>query len=376
MSDITAGYVFSPFETNIDHNKLNTACAGNLAVSAITGRPPNTNPSSSWVVLISDGTSLYKVAATDLVFNHGDLIKNRTSDTSPDPNADMVLDLDSSAGSYKQIKISDMSFGAGVSVHSAPVGGDSIPIYDSAGTAQKRITLSGLIHNATAHTAPIGADEIIVWDSANTAFKKISLYNLLHQLPVATVPAGAGTDEYLVSDASGTIKRITQTSQFTGLTQQAGLDSADIVQFWDVSVPAIRKANFGDILNWSKPNLVTKSVVTGTIPASGSYVNIPHTLGFAPSQYRCVLSCTAATTGGGSGYDVGDEISLRSVYGDSYVPAFNERILNGDTTNVQIQRTAVSTRLFIPSKSGGTQVQIDSTEIGKWQLKVYSTYFP
>ncbi len=195
MADIAKG------ETFADGEQLTGARLNNLLDSAVINTAFHTakssagsNPSTSAteVMVYDSGASSFKRSTLGaLVFDHTSLLSARSAKTVP-VAADLLLLADSAASNaYKSISLANLLFGA--AAHSAPIGDDSIAIYDSANSAVKKIALSDLSTLLPAHTAPVNADKLMIYDSADGELNNITLGALINGATAATVPIAADT---------------------------------------------------------------------------------------------------------------------------------------------------------------------------------------
>lgn len=349
---------------------MDQALAGTVNSTFYSGKAATSAPAGSAVALLLIGSTFYRCTLDDMVFNNAALLASRTSDTSPDPNADSLLAYDASGAALRSVLTKNLLFGAGVTAWATPIGADRIPIYDSAGASSKYITLANLIHGAPAWTTPIGADELAIYDSAGGLYKRVTLNALVGGLPTWANPIGA--DSIPIYDSAGTtLKRATLATLITGQTAEATLADADVFLFHDASATATRKVTGANLKAYAQAGIsaVTKYVSASdtSIPGADGAIEESHGLAGVPHSVQwCLVNVT-----GEHGYVTGDLVPVETVWTNTYpgVPFTTYKT----ATKVGISCATGSWPIRILHKTAGT---VSTLTNSNWKLRAYATYVP
>lgn len=415
MSDISTGYSFTPGEINITDAKLNQAVnSATINTSFYTGKgATGLSPAKATTKLLVYDTAaaVYKQdTLANIIFDSAEFVVNRAVKASP-TGAEQTLVND--GGTLKQVTITS-SIGYNTA-HTAPIGADKIPIYDTTASAIKYITCSTLINGAVAKAAPALGDSVAIYDLAGTAYKKTSVQNIfdttynalttkatlkdndLVQLydvtgaaakkspitalqPVYTGVDAGGTDAYAIT------ANITPVAYFTGMvvvfkanTANTGACSLNVNA---LGVKSIKKAVSVDLsdadiaagqwvtviydgTNFQLQNPIgIRATALQAIPASGTATLVAHGLGFVPRFMRwVVVNNTAAVE---AGYAQNDEVEafamVNTVSGGQSLYPF------ADGTNVGME--FISTNFGTGHKTTGALTGITTAN---WRFKCYYT---
>lgn len=107
-----------------------------------------------------------------------------------------------------------------------------------------------------------------------------------------------------------------------------------------------------------------------SIPAAGTKLEIPHSLGKIPQFFRVVFRCNASV----DGYAVGDELDVGCFTTDNSGdeqnwPAFS---VSSDATNIYLSTSSNYDYIQYVAKGGGGA----ALDFSKWKVKAYAIYTP
>ncbi len=327
MSDIvtSGGGVFKPGQINVGDAELNAIVANAVIqttfVSGKAAASANPDKATHYVLLLDSSGGTYKKATLAAAFfDSSEFIQNRTTKATP-VAADTILIGDSAAGGApKTSTVYAIVFGAGA--HAAPIAADCIPIYNSAGSALGKITLSNLIDLLAAHTAPVAGDKIMVRE-AGGAVRGMTLVNLLNGMVAETVPAAAM--KVAITDGV-TVKNVTLATLISGIaTSLVTPAGTELAQVNDAGT--LKKLLLSDLKTYAAAGMQSaiKTSVPVACPAAGVSVDFAHLLGSAPKFVRWVLVNTTAT----AHYSLNDEVDVyvhvNNSGGNPYSESFETR---------------------------------------------------
>lgn len=348
MGDIitSGGGVFTPGQLNVGDAELNAittnAVIQTTFVSGKGSASANPDKANHYVLLLdsSGATPIYKKATlAAAIFDSAEFIQNRTIKATP-VAADTILIGDSAAGGApKTSTLVTILFSA--VAHAAPIAADTIPIYNSAGSAISSITLGSLINLLAAHTAPVAGDKIMVRE-AGGAVRGLTLVNLLNGMVAETVPAAAM--KVAITDGA-TVKNVTLATLISGIaTSLVTPAGTELAQVNDAGT--LKKLLLSDLKTYAQVGGTRAGISTSTpvaCPAVGLTVSFSHGLNpNFPRYWKWVLVNTTPE----AGFVLNDELDP-AVYVDagSGNPFANSFVMFADNTNIYFRHANTATGL-------------------------------
>lgn len=226
MSDITTGYAFSSGEKNVTHTKLNNAL-NNAVINPtfFTGKSNSAAPGTGYVVALYDpsGAAWYKATLDNLIFEHAELIQNRTALTTLQGVDAVLVDDDSDTGDpHKRVTIANFFKNADAdliseqTVLATPETTDTVLLFDVDADALKEVTRANLFYqwwtilnlDDSSITALSGAnavqeaDTLILADSSDSDnTKKVTIGGLIKFLTAGSNPV-IDADQFVIYDST------------------------------------------------------------------------------------------------------------------------------------------------------------------------------
>lgn len=249
---------------------------------------------------------------------------------------------------------------------------DLVLVYDDSAAALKKVALSNLLYgaqvtlanletdfiaDATAKVTPVAADLVLIGDSeASNATKKSTITQL--STPLAPLVSTAILASDFVADATAKATPVAADLLLIGDSEASNVcKKATITQLAPIIATAI-----------SASATVSYTSSNQALPGNAGVVTLAHSLGDQPRFVRWVLVCTTTDLG----YAVDDEVDLWAADQNSPQgrPAFNTV---ANATNLICQQASLDSDTILLLRRDGSVGDSAAITPGSWRLKVYAS---